>query len=35
VPGLEQVGVGRPLHECVAPIEEDSLEHEPDTLPAP
>ena len=35
VPRLEQVGFGRPLHERVAPVEQDSREHEPDTLPAP
>ena len=35
VPRLEQVGLRRPLHERVAPVEQDRREHEPDTLPAP
>ena len=30
----EQVGLRRPLHERVTPVEQDSREHEPDTLPA-
>ena len=31
VPGFEQVGLPRPLHERVAPVEEDRLEHAPGT----
>ena len=34
VPRLEQVGLRRPLHERVSPVEQNSREHEPDTLPA-
>ena len=31
---FEQTWFGRPAHERVAPIEQDSRKHEPDTLPA-